>query len=182
MLNGIAKLTGATVLILPSWLFPGLAGAQDLKEHTHVIMDGRILDTPCSIAPDSRDQTISVGSTPVGVIARQGQGQSVPFHIHLKDCVLRRTDTRLPDWNKFAITFDGEADGDNFAVSGDARGVALQVTDKKGNVARPGEALEAGMLNEGDQELHFALRVVSNNKPLRKGTFWSVVHFRINYF
>lgn len=182
MLNRMVKMTRVAVMLLPCWLLPGLAGAQDLREYTHVTMDGRILDTPCSIEPDNRDQTISVGSTPVGGIARQGMGRTVPFHIYLTDCVLRRTDTRLPGWNKFAITFDGESDGDNFAVRGDARGIALQVADVNGHVARPGESLETGMLNESNPELHFTLRVVSNNKPLSKGTFWGIINFRLNYF
>lgn len=169
-------------ILLSVWLFNGSARAEKPLDHTHVTMEGNILDTPCSIDPGSRDQTISMGNTPVGMIARDGVGRPVPFSIRLQDCVLQRFNQRLPDWQSFSITFDGISDGHDFAVKGTASGVALRLFDTDGNIAFPGEPLPRRQLVTGDQELLFKLQLVRNNHPLNKGDYYAVINFGISYF
>lgn len=149
---------------------------------THVSLEGNILDTPCSIDPGSRDQTISMGSTPVGVIARDGAGQAIPFSIQLKDCVLARFDHRLSDWQGVQVIFSGISDGHDFFVRGSAEGVALRILDADGVVAVPGNPLPPSQLMEGNRALHFRMQLVSNHKPLKKGEYHAVIQFGLNYF
>ncbi|MGE9551310.1 fimbrial protein [Erwinia amylovora] len=151
-------------------------------DQTSLYVSGDILDTPCTIAPDSIAQTIDMGRTPPEELVRNGASRVIPFVIRLTDCRLQRTNPHLPDWQRFAVTFDGQADGNNFAVSGDGKGMALQLADEEGDVASPGVPLPKVLLHSGTQELHYTLRLVRNHQPLREGSYSSVVHFRLNYF
>ena len=163
-------------------LIVGQARAEHPVDHARVTMEGQILDTPCSIDVGSREQTISMGATPVGIIARNGSGRRVPFVIELRDCTLARADSRLPDWKGYSIVFDGVADGRNFAISGPARGVALRIADSEGHLAVPGQFLPDGQLVQGDQALTFTMQLVSNHHALVRGDYSAVIHFGISYF
>lgn len=151
-------------------------------DSAQVTLAGNILDTPCSIAPGSRYQTINIGSTPVGVIAQNGYGRSVPFSIQLKDCELARFSSRLPDWRGVRVIFDGLSDGQDFSVHGSASGVALRILDTEGHVAIPGRPLSSFPIMAGDQTLNFMLQLVSDHKPLKKGEYHAVIQFGLSYF
>lgn len=169
-------------LLLLSFLTVTPARANNPTDHTRLTVEGQILDTPCSIDPGSRDQSVSMGATPVGVIAREGSGRRIPFSIRLLDCTLARADRRLPDWKGLSITFDGVADGRDFAVSGPAGGVALRITDADGHPAIPGKPLPDRQIVQGDQMLTFTLQLVSNRRALVKGDYRAVINFGISYF
>jgi len=168
--------------LLLGCLFARDAVAGDPSDRARVIVEGRILDTPCTIDPGSQEQTIRMGATPVGIIARDGAGQPVPFTVRLRDCVLQRFDRRLPDWQGLSITFDGVSDGEDFAANGAAGGVALRISDADGHRAVPGKPLPGMQLVQGDQALAFTLQLVSNHRPLVKGEYHAVIHFGISYF
>ncbi|ELC6383284.1 type 1 fimbrial protein [Enterobacter hormaechei] len=152
------------------------------KDHTRVFLDGNILDTPCSIDPGSRDQTIRMGATPVSVIAQDGAGHMVPFTIQLKDCDLARVNRQLPDWQGVRVIFNGISDGQDFLVHGTAKGVALRIFDAKGHVAVPGIPLPSLPLIAGDQALSFRMQLVSDRKPIVKGEYHAIIQFGLSYF
>ncbi|VFS14982.1 fimbrial anchor (mannose-resistance fimbriae), MrfB protein [Enterobacter cancerogenus] len=146
-----------------------------------VSMQGSIIETPCAIDTQSRDQSIDMGTTPVGVIARDGQGAARPFSIQLINCSLPRG-MQLPDWQSFQITFDGERRGGFFGVHGSAQGVALELVDANGNIAHPGEPLPTGALADGDLRLNYSLRLVGDRDVLQAGQFTSTLRFRMDYY
>lgn len=168
--------------LLLSFMIVNQARANNPTDHTRLTMEGQILDTPCSIDPGSRDQSISMGDTPVRSIAREGGGMRIPFSIRLLDCTLARVDRRLPDWKGLSITFDGVADGRDFAVNGSAGGVALRITDADGHPAIPGKPLPDKQVVQGDQMLSFTMQLVSNHRALVKGYYRAVINFGISYF
>ncbi len=147
-----------------------------------VNMQGSIIETACAIDTQSRDQTIDMDTAPVSQIARDGQGVSRPFSIRLVNCVLGRIDPRLPDWQRFQVTFDGRADTGGFGVEGEANGVALQITDAGGNIANPGQALPAGEIIPGDKTLNYSMRLVGNNQVLKAGEYYSTLRFKMDYY
>lgn len=147
-----------------------------------VNMQGAIIDTACAIAVDSRDQSIDMEVVPLADIIRDGQGRTKPFSIELVNCVLERPGGKLPDWKQFQVTFDGDAEGDLFGVRGDASGVALQITDKYGNIATPGRALPREDIIPGNMQLNYHLRLVANQHTLKAGDFFSAVRFKLDYF
>jgi type 1 fimbria pilin len=162
-------------------LSQGQAAAVSI-DNTRVYLAGDILDTPCTIDSGSREQTISMGKIPLGVIARDGVGQAIPFSIQLKDCDLARVDHRLPDWKGVRIIFGGISDGRDFSIRGTAAGVALRITDAEGHIAAPGTPLPSSPLMTGDQSLNFTMQLVSDHKPLRKGEYHAVIQFGLSYF
>ncbi|MGX1960596.1 fimbrial protein [Serratia proteamaculans] len=147
-----------------------------------VNMQGAIIDTACAIAAGSREQVIDMETVPVADIIRDGQGVNKPFSIELINCVLTRPNNTLPDWKHFQVTFDGEADGALFGVQGEAKGVALQIADGKGNIATPGKPLPLGDISLGTMQLNYAMRLVSNNRSLRAGVYSSAVRFKLDYY
>ncbi|EPL9180878.1 fimbrial protein [Serratia marcescens] len=147
-----------------------------------VNMQGAIIDTACAIAVQSRDQTIDMDVIPVSDIARDGQGRSRPFSIELVNCVLERQNSKMPDWKQFQVTFDGDAEGRLFGVSGEASGVALQITDTAGAVAAPGIPLPLQDIIRGDFRLNYNLKLVANSHALRAGNYSSSIRFKLDYF
>jgi type 1 fimbria pilin len=147
-----------------------------------VNMQGSIIDTACAIAAGSREQTIDMDTVPIGDIIRDGQGRTRPFSVELINCELSRADEKLPDWRHFQVTFDGDADGSLFGVSGEAKGVALEITDNSGNKASPGKALPLGGITPGSMKLDYRMKLVSNSQSLKSGAYTSAVRFKLDYY
>ncbi|RJF55529.1 type 1 fimbrial protein [Serratia inhibens] len=147
-----------------------------------VNMQGTIIDTACAITAGSREQVIDMETVPIADIIRDGQGITKPFSIELINCVLTRSNNKLPDWRHFQVTFDGEADGELFGVQGKAKGIALQIADGQGNIATPGKPLPLGDISLRAMQLNYALRLVSNNQSLRAGAYSSAVRFKLDYY
>ncbi|EKS6735997.1 fimbrial protein [Enterobacter ludwigii] len=145
-------------------------------------MQGAIIDTACAIAVESRDQSINMGVAPLSEIVRDGHGKLKPFSIELINCIMKRQDETKNDWRQFQVTFDGDADGKLFGVRGEASGVALQITDKHGNIAVPGQPLPHEDIAPGNMKLDYQLRLVANQHALKAGDFFSVVRFKLDYF
>ncbi|MGN7915779.1 fimbrial protein [Enterobacter sp. 22466] len=147
-----------------------------------VSMQGSIIDTPCAIAVDSRDQSIDMAVLSVEQIMRDGQGPTRPFSIRLVDCVLADNPTQKNS-NIFRVTFDGTTTNDNlFAVNGQGRGVGLQIADEGGNIALPGEQMQPGTLHAGNMTLDYTIRLVANHKTLRAGPYHSTIRFKLDYY
>ncbi|MGQ6473134.1 fimbrial protein [Serratia sp. IR-2025] len=180
-MNENIKEIGAFCLLLALFFISQQAMSAGQGEG-RVNMQGAIIDTACAIATESREQIIDMAIMPVSDIARDGRGRTVPFSIELINCVLERADKSLPDWKQFRITFDGNSDGDMFGVSGNAGGVALKITDVAGNIARPGEALPPVGILPGSYRLNYAMTLISNQRPLKAGDYFSSVRFKMDYY
>lgn len=85
-----------------------------------VSMEGSITDTACAIDPGSLEQTIDMAIFPIGQLVQNGIGDEHPFAIRLLDCTIVHPDPDKSNQQHFVVTFDGAADGNNFAVNGDA--------------------------------------------------------------
>lgn len=173
-----------TVIIVVACLFSFPVASVLADEHItgwgRVNMQGSIIDTACTIAVDSREQTIDMGVIPLSDIIRDGQGRSQPFSIDLVNCITERPGK--DDWKKFQVTFDGEANGGLFDVNGDASGVALKIIDTQGNVAIPGKAMPPMDIVPSDSQLNYTMRLVANNHTLKAGDFLSSIRFKLDYF
>lgn len=147
-----------------------------------VNMQGAVIETACAIDTDSLDQTIDMSVIPLSQIIRDGEGGKYPFSIRLVNCVLDRVDDRLPKWRRFQVTFDGRVDNELFGVDGPARGVALQIVDSYGNIIKPGMPSPYLDISEGNKELKYSLRLVSNKQTLRSGEYTSTIRFKMDYY
>ncbi|EKB22742.1 MULTISPECIES: fimbrial protein [Aeromonas] len=122
---------------------------------------GAIVDAPCSIAPESVDQTINMGQISNSVLEHQGEGPLRPFDIHLEGCSLDTAKTA-------AITFNGipdDTEKKHLAINGFAKGAAIaMISQLDGSEVVLGTPTKAATLVEGDNHLKFGAKLVSNIK------------------
>nr|WP_154325409.1 fimbrial protein [Pantoea sp. 201603H] len=169
----------AICFLVSSCIFSSAAvhAATTVAGQGRVSMQGAIIDTACAIAVESRDQVIDMETVPLADIRRNGQGQNKSFSIVLVNCV-----TGQDGWKSFQVTFDGNAEGNLFGISGKASGVGLQITDTQGHVATPGIPLPLAEIIPGNRQLNYNLKLVANNRPLKTGDYSSSIRFRLDYF
>ncbi len=181
-INGVNKMEYVVASCLLGALLSGAATAKTLVKRGQVMMEGSIIAAACAIEMNSRDQVIDMDTVPVSKIARDGRGIARPFTIRLINCTLQHANSSLPDRQSFRVTFDGTAEGDLLAVKGEARGVALQIKDDRGNIALPGVALPPAALTPGDKALQYTMNLVPNRQGLRAGEYRSTVRFKLDYY
>lgn len=151
--------------------------------HGHVRMSGEILDTACAIDTGDTAQSINFGTLAVSDLLNNGRSVSVPFTIHLVNCVLNGSDVRGRDhWKDVRITFDGEPDGSHhFALKGTGRGEALAIADEAGKEAIPGEPMAATTLVSGSMALHYRMWLTAGHHGLQPGDFRTTVRYFMEY-
>lgn len=148
-----------------------------------VNMQGRIIDAACSITMDDRYQTVQIPTQPVAMIIQPAEELSVSFHINLERCSLQSDGPPPKQWSHFQVSFDGSSDdGKLFNVMGEAKGIALEISDYNGNVAIPGKTLPAGMLSPGLMALNYQLHLKGNGQEIKPGDYYSIIRFKVDYF
>ncbi|MGM0513125.1 hypothetical protein BFS14_22035 [Serratia fonticola] len=170
------------LLLLLGGILPSKVLARIGLERGNVDLQGSILNAPCTIDTDSRDQSIDMGVIPVGEINRNGRSAARPFSIRLINCILQHTDPMNHKWQYFNVTFDGKRDGNFIGIEGEAEGIALQVSDELGNIAQPGVPLPSVMLASGEKTLNYSLYLVPNYQKLKGGKYRTTVRFKMDYY
>lgn len=179
---------GMFVMVLSGIMFTPIVNAQSQTSRTQgefdgtVTLGGSIIDTPCAIDADSRDQSISIVTVPLSQIIQDRESPARNFSIRLINCVLTPVTPGKPNWQSFNITFDGPTDGQNFGVFGHANGLSIKITDSDGNVAIPGTPMPDLAIQPGDSTLNYNVRVVPNNKHLKPGNYQTTIRFKMDYY
>ncbi|EFC0901087.1 TPA: P fimbrial minor subunit PapH, partial [Escherichia coli] len=85
--------------------------------------------------------------------------------------------------SRIRVTFDGVRGEtpDKFNLSGQAKGINLQIADVRGNIARAGKVMPAIPLTGNEEALDYTLRIVRNGKKLEAGNYFAVLGFRVDY-
>ncbi|MEN4243655.1 fimbrial protein [Serratia marcescens] len=161
-----------------------LAHAAD-QGHGKVTFSGSIIDAPCSIAPESIDQTVELGA--ISNVALKNGGKSTPrnFQIKLENCEL--TTTTPGKNNTVALTFTGAtsaADSNLLGITGTAKGAGVAITDGSGTDIKLGQATNAQTLQNGANTLSFAAYLQgakASDAVITPGEFQSVADFTLAY-
>ncbi len=160
-----------------------LAHAAD-QGHGKVTFSGSIIDAPCSISPESMDQTVELGA--ISNVALKNGGKSTPrnFDIKLENCELT-TDTPGKN-NAVSLTFTGAAsaiDSKLLGITGTAKGAGIAITDGSGNDIVLGQKTKAQTLQNGANTLSFAayLQGAKASTGVVPGEFQSVADFTLAY-
>ncbi|CAI0720414.1 Fimbria A protein precursor [Serratia entomophila] len=155
-----------------------LAHAAD-QGHGKVTFTGSIIDAPCSIAPESVDQTVDLGQ--VSSIALKDGGKSVPrqFDIKLEQCDTTTLKT-------VTTTFDGKSSPANpelLGIIGTASGASIALTDMASNPIKLGTATPPQTLNDGNNTLRFAAYLQGDgaSAAVVPGDFTAVADFKLAY-
>ncbi|MBN5407879.1 type 1 fimbrial protein [Serratia marcescens] len=153
--------------------------------HGKVTFSGSIIDAPCSIAPESIDQTVELGA--ISNVALKGGGKSTPrnFQIKLENCELT---TEAPGKNNtVSLTFSGsasEADSKLLGITGTAKGAGIAITDGAGSNIELGKPSKARELQNGANTLSFAAYLqgaAASTAVIVPGEFQSVADFTLAY-
>ncbi|AHG19166.1 hypothetical protein Z042_05715 [Chania multitudinisentens RB-25] len=147
-------------------------------------ISGTIVAPACDIDTKSRDQTINMGTLPFDQIVNNSQALALPFSISLVNCALKHVGDNILGRQHFRVTFDGRNENGRFGVDGEARGVALVLSDAQGQEAAPGEPLppQTPVLQAKEMRLNYTARMVSNSQPLQTGTYSALVRYQLDYY
>jgi type 1 fimbria pilin len=152
------------------------------KGHGKVTFTGSIIDAPCSISPESIDQTVELGQ--ISNVALKDSGQSSPkkFEIKLEDCSFGTPATK----NKVKLTFTGmESAASNglLGITGNAKGASIAITQGDGQVIKLGTATKEQLLQDGNNTLSFAAYMQGDGASavITEGDFQAVTDFTLAY-
>lgn len=146
------------------------------QRYGEVTVNGRIIVSACAIDTKSVDQTIAMASVPISQVIRDGQGEWHEFSIKLVNCTLEQFNPH------FSVTFDGREDDGHFGIDGNAKGMALQISDQWGNVAAPGIPMAKNDIRSGAMEFKYGLRLIGNHQVMKVGNYNTTVRFKMDYY
>lgn len=178
------KIMIAAVLAFGATSMMAQAAPKD-QGHGTVTFKGAIIDAPCSITPDTVDQTVNLGQ--VSNVALKDGGQSSPktFQIQLENCDL--TTTAPGKNNAVTITFTGAASVDDdklLGMTGTAKGAGIALTDGSNKLIELGKASSAQTLGNGNNTLNFSAYLQGSKASgavITPGEFQSVADFTLAY-
>ncbi|OKP28071.1 fimbrial protein [Serratia fonticola] len=168
-----------TALGLGAVMIAGGVNAAD-QGHGSVTFKGSIIDAPCSIDPETIDQTVNLGQVSnVALQADNNTGTSIPknFQIRLEGCNLSTAKTVL-------TTFSG-AEGANglLGITGTAKGASIAITDGTGKLIELGQASKPQGIQDGSNTLVFSAYLQGDgaSATIVPGDFSSVADFTLAY-
>ncbi|HHQ6535840.1 TPA: fimbrial protein [Serratia fonticola] len=150
--------------------------------HGEVTVNGRIINSACTIDTENVDQTITIATLPISYIVNNGLSDWHAFNIKLENCFLEGFNPELDHWQYFSVTFYGRDDAGLFGIDGNAKGFALQISDGQGNIIMPGVPMVRNKLEPGTMRFNYGLRLVGNNSVMKAGSYYSTVHYQMDYF
>lgn len=139
-------------------------------------MGGLIVDSPCTLHPDSHQQYIVANNISMDSVIRSGGSEFYPFSIKLINCLPK------DEWSTFQITFDGNSDGDYFAIDGSSEGLAIEIQDERGYISIPGVPMVKHPIKRGDNTLYYKFRLVGNSELLRVGNHFALIRYKLDYY
>jgi len=155
--------------------------------HGKVNFKGSIIDAPCTVHPDSIDQTVDLGQVSNRVLADGGKSELRPFSIKLENCDFGTPAAK----NKVTTTFNGvvapETNNKLLNISGSASGAGVGIQSYQGEdvvMGKPTSAVE--LAGNGDNELKFSgyLQGLSSDSAavaIVPGDFTAVANFQLAY-
>ncbi len=160
-----------------------------LTPEEHVWWDGRaafhgeVVRPACTLAMEDAWQIIDMGESPVRDLQNGFSGPERKFSLRLRNCEFNSQGGNLFSDSRIRVTFDGVRGEtpDKFNLSGQAKGINLQIADARGNIARAGKVMPAIPLTGNEEALDYTLRIVRNGKKLEAGNYFAVLGFRVDY-
>ncbi len=144
---------------------------------------GEVVRPACTLAMEDAWQIIDMGETPVPDLQNGFSGPERKFSLRLRNCEFNSQGGNLFSDSRIRVTFDGVRGEttDKFNLSGQAKGINLQIADARGNIARAGKVMPAIPLTGNEEALDYTLRIVRNGKKLEAGNYFAVLGFRVDY-
>ncbi|HEY3591111.1 MAG TPA: fimbrial protein [Buttiauxella sp.] len=151
--------------------------------HGVVRMPGAIIDAACAISIESRDQTLNLHLASISSLLAYGYGSAEYFVIKLVHCTRVRSDG-VTEWKNITATFSGDTDRYNntlFSLTGDVRGVGVQLRDDNSNIIIPGEVVSRNQIPLNIAEMRYSVRLVADSNKIESGVGHSTIRLRLDY-
>jgi len=168
-----------------NWETDGLNGG--------LTISATLTESPCTLAPESAEQEISMGNISWDQIRRNGLSAAVPVHLILENCIpgsMLRDVTHggnldwLPSQPVVMMNIVGEAEpGDHqqFHLYGSVSGAALHLEDADRNTLIPGERSKPQVLTPGRNDVTLQAQLIRTSAPLIAGEYQALVTLGLEY-
>ncbi|MCR1574222.1 fimbrial protein [Klebsiella aerogenes] len=152
--------------------------------HGTVKFEGSIIDAPCSITPDTVDQTVNLGQ--ISNVALKDGGKSSPknFYIKLENCDVSTA-------KNVTATFTGANSAGNpdlLGITGTARGASIAITDGAGSLIKLGSSTKPQGIQDINNTLAFSAYLQGDmaadgttGAEIVPGEFSSIANFTLAY-
>lgn len=153
------------------------SAAEHEQQIGRVWLQGFVLDSSCTINMQDKYQRIDIPQVAVTGLYQRGYSSAFAFAVRLENCLLSA------DGKSLKITFTGPADSNGlFAISGEAEGVGIQLSQGDGSVIMPGKAVALPDIPQTKNiTLNYRLRLIADRKSLKTGAYRSTVNFNLDY-
>lgn len=142
---------------------------------------GAIVDAPCSITPESVDQTVDMGQIANATLDTYGESAPQKFAIKLEGCAFETA-------KSVDVTFTGAADNtakDQLQLQGSAKGAAIEMINmKSGEKIVLGKASNFDGLIDGSNTLNLSAKLVktsADENDIVPGNFTATTNFVLAY-
>lgn len=147
----IRKTMLAAVILTVGTMSMAHAAVSD-QGHGKVTFKGSINEAPCSISPDTVDQTVDLGAVSNKTLKSGGKSKPQSFKLTLESCDLGTMKT-------VSATFSGSKSKGNaelLGITGSASGASVAITDGTGQLIKLGEASMGRGIQDGDNTMQFS--------------------------
>lgn len=114
--------------------------------HGTVHFKGEIIDAPCSIAPESADQTVDLGQVSNSALKDGGESSPVAFSIKLQNCDISKYKTVTATWSGTEDTNQAGVWG----ITGTASGAGIVLRDASEKLIKLGTETASTTLTAND--------------------------------
>ncbi len=173
MKNRIARLTQSAIAIAAI-----CTSSYGFAYDGTVNFKGSVVDAPCSISVETKDQLVEFGA--VASTGFTGVGSTVTtkkFPIVLENCA-------VGTYTKTSIRFDATPDGEHIKLTPDigvAKGVAVQLLYPDGSPVLLGYDSLSTNLNNGSNTLQFGARYIQTAAAVTTGPANAQAQFTVSY-
>lgn len=145
--------------------------------HGTVHFKGEIIDAPCSISPESADQTVDLGQVSNSALANKGTSTPVPFEIKLQNC-------DISTYNTVTATWSGTPDQNMtsaWGITGTASGAAIVLRDASEQEIELGKESAATTLTADDTTIAMSAFLQGDGATVVPGAFTGAADFVLSY-
>lgn len=176
---------GITVLLFSALVAVAKADNSIAPTRGEMKMSGEIIETACMIDYPDREQWVEFGSLTTRDILRQSASSlQREFHVRLVGCTPASQVFPGLVWQHATVTFisDTPQGDDQFIrLRGEAKGLAIRLSDREGNRIILGQPTVGYAIKEGSDRLDFTATLVPLSKHISAGNFYASVHFFMDY-
>ncbi|MFP2428879.1 fimbrial protein [Enterobacter ludwigii] len=159
-------------------LLCGALAALPAQADTDVEFSGTLVADPCLVDTDSQEQEIDFGNIVSKTFISHESTAPKDFRIHLLECdVTLGTQVSVAFLGDESLTQPGA-----FAVSGDAKGIAVRIEDAEGRTVTPNREYVAAELLPGETILTYRARITATDvSEVTEGEFTAVATFALDW-